>query len=91
MKLTAEEARALNPNIQVDQWVEKICLNIKEKAEKGGSSIRFPYELTEIRGGATPKGIVGKMVIMELAELGYKIDYHWEENQFVDAYISVSW
>lgn len=91
--ITAQEARDLHPEREVAVWLERIGQRIKADAQKGITSIRFPYELTEIRGegGVAPKAGAGALIVERLKALGYRIKDHWEAAQFVDAYLTIEW
>ena len=90
---TAQEARNMHPDRAVNEWLEKIGKSISEQAQAGRTSVRIPYDLTEVRGegSVAPKGNVGHLVAAKLVESGYRIIDHWDCGQFVDAYLSIEW
>jgi hypothetical protein len=90
--IPAADARQMNPDAAVFRWIDEINTMIIGAATTGKTFIRVPYELTEIgNGGARWKGVVGARVHDLLKEAGYKLESHWEERQFVDAYITIKW
>lgn len=91
--LSAQQARDLMPDRQVEAWIGKIGETIRYAAMMGETSVRLPYDLTEIsgQGGVSPKGKVGEIVVERLRTLGYEVRSHWVEAQFVDAYFTVEW
>ena len=91
--ITAEEARKLSPESEVESWLAYLSNRIKDAATAGKTSIRFPYELTEIRveESVYPRQGTGKIVAQRLVDAGFTLKDHWECLQFVDAYLTVEW
>ena len=91
--ITAAQARDMNPANAAEVHLQELFSRIEEAAKSGKSSIRLPYDLTEIRGegSVAPKGAVGSAVVKSLTELGYQIKDHWDCGQFVDAYLTIEW
>lgn len=91
--ITAAQARDLDPQKAAEVHLGKIFESIEAAAKGGKKFVRFPYELTEIRGeGSTcPKDGAGVAVAKSLLDLGYVIKDHWDCGQFVDAYLTVEW
>ncbi len=91
--ITADEARQLNPDNAANKHLDAIYDQIRVAAVSGKTSIRFPYELTSTpsQGAVVPLGAVGHRVAKTLESLGFKLVDHWDERQFVDAYITVEW
>ena len=92
--LTAAQARALDPANAASEWLHKISEQIKVAAQRGQTTTRLPYDLTEIRGegAVAPKGTVGALVVKTLEGLGYVVTSQWDcGGQFVDAHLLISW
>lgn len=93
MPITAAEARDLHPANAAEVHLRDIYDQIRTAAQAGKTSIRFPYALTDIRGdgSVSVKGATGQAVKDQLERLGYEIRDHWEDGQFVDAYLTIEW
>lgn len=88
--ISAKEARKISESVR-DKNADMIVLSemIKTAAEKGKTSIRVPYEMFSVSGSSATLKAEG--LVDELNSLGYRIESMYEELQFVDIWVEVSW
>lgn len=97
--LTAEEARKLMPKNKIAVLLEEVLNGIRAAAEMDKHECRLSGLLSDkdrfewirqyVYVGKND-GVAGKL-IKELHDLGYKVRTLYEERQFVDMDIIVSW
>ena len=98
---TAQQMRALSPEIVVDNILSEFEKTAVEASKSGRTSIRL-YQIIERAGGSASNEVhmyvyerkpsdLMKKVEARLVEAGYKVSALYEERQFVDMDIVVSW
>lgn len=87
--LTAQEARELNPNgtSELERQL-KIVESLIETAAKAG---RAHIRLGDAFWSNPHRTPAWKCAAFTLRNLGYKVEFHYDERQFVDTYTTVSW
>lgn len=92
-RLTAAQARDLDPESLVDVWLDKIDIMIDGAARQGRKFIRLPEELTRRGGGGEAALVVGigEAVAKSLEHRGFTVRGHYDQGQFVDSYITIRW
>lgn len=88
--ISAKEARKISESVR-DKNADMAVLGemIKVAAEKGKTSIRVPYVMFTVNGSSATLKAEG--LVDELNSLGYRIESVYEELQFVDIWVEVSW
>ena len=91
MLITAEEAKELAGG-SVDEHLEAISKLIREEAIKKKAFVIIratPY--ADWMYSTQKKDSIADLVIRELIKVGYKVTLHYEEHQFVDMGLKISW
>ena len=88
--LTAQEARELNPDVtsELDRQLKIVESLIETAAKAGKDHIRLGDAFWS-KAFAQPDA--WKCAAFTLRNLGYKVEFHYDERQFVDTYTTVSW
>lgn len=88
--ISAKEARKISESVR-DKNADMAILSelIEAAAKKGKTSVRVPYEMFTVNGCSATLKAEG--LVDELNLLGYKIESMYEELQFVDVWVEVSW
>ncbi len=93
--ITAQEARAMNPNNKVEEILKDIEQRIKSIAPLGDTMLRvrdYGFGDSAWYGQLVPPGYdVQTKVIKTLNGLGFKATVKCEEKQFVDIYLEICW
>lgn len=93
--ITAQEARNLNPSVEVEKILSQIEVLITDAAMAGKDSIRvraFGFGDSAWYGSSNPKGFAVQVaVINRLRELGFGASIGVEERQFADIYLEITW
>lgn len=87
--ITAEEARKLDPAIQLEADLELLDKLIREAAEDGKTKIRIPYNMCVFDGWSAK--FKSPLLENTLVKAGYKLATKSENRQFVDLWIELSW
>lgn len=88
--ISAKEARKISDSIRDKNTDMAILSELIEAAAKNGkTSIRVPYEMFTVSGCSATLKAEG--LVDELNLLGYRIESMYEELQFVDIWVEVSW
>lgn len=95
-RITAKEARELAQLDKTEEILAKIYERIREAATRGDTSIRFAGNANEMGvyqfvGGKQPGTPLGRRVVDRLRADGYKVTTYYEELQFVDLGLVISW
>lgn len=92
-RITAAQARDLDPESQVDVWLDKIDNMIDGAARQGRKFVRVPEELTRRGGGGEAMLVagVGEAVAKSLEHRGFRVRDHYDQGQFVDSYLTINW
>lgn len=100
---TAAEMRALNPKFITDAILKEVENKIEEMARTGQTSLRFsiatshPNRFKMINNWVyapvvdSPEGVMMASIVRELEAAGYTVKAHYEDRQFVDIDIIISW
>lgn len=88
--ISAKEARQTSEAVQ-DKYADMLVLDvlIQSAAMKGDTWIRVPYEMVNVKGYSAVFKADG--LADELHDLGYTLESMYEELQFVDIWMKVSW
>lgn len=92
MLITAKEARALS-GPTVDEHLARLSKTIETAAREGKQFVIIrsePYDRWLYNGNPSGNSIEGK-VITALTLAGYKVGFFYEERQFVDMGLKISW
>ena len=88
MKITAAEARELSgPTPQ--ERVDAVYPLIREAAEKGQRSIRIGVDFWAHEGYSGTAAYRDAVRLLEAD--GYRVEFYYEERQFVDMGTEISW
>lgn len=87
--ITADEARALNPQHARDAYLTQLGFMIEEAAKAGSFSLRVPYVMCEANGYDAKFKAPG--IEEALVEAGFLVQARSEECQFVDVWLEISW
>ena len=95
-ELTAAKARLLMPVNQLAAWVSEVEPLIERAAKKNLASIRVPFHITKTwpcDSVTVPRLDVspGKDFAEHFRQAGFVVKDHYEDRQFVDAAIVISW
>ncbi len=87
--ISAHEARNLNRTLAIEVDLKVIDGIVRAAASAGLFNARMPYDLVFVQGyGAAFKN---QCVEDRLIELGYSVNIQYEEGQFVDVWLEISW
>lgn len=87
--ITADEARALNPQHTRDAYLTQLGFMIEEAAKAGAFELRVPYAMVETNGYSVKFKVPG--VEEALVEAGYLVGPRSDDRQFVDVWLEISW
>lgn len=87
-KFTAEDARKL-AGPSVDDHVEEALKVIKEQAEKKQHTATLHSDFWTRGGYSRTEG--WKLACKKLTDLGFDVEFFYEERQFVNMYTLVKW
>lgn len=94
MRITAEQARKLAGKT-VDEKVDDLLVEIENSAKQGKRQLRTSWEYSGdedlwVRGGydETDEWKAAKKI---LTDLGYTVEFYYNELQFVDMYTLIKW
>lgn len=94
MRITAEQARKLAGKT-VDEKVDDLLVEIENSAKQGKRQLRTSWEYSGdedlwVRGGydKTDEWKAAKKI---LTDLGYTVEFYYNELQFVDMYTLIKW
>lgn len=91
--ISAKEARELS-NVGADEILKKIEDKIKYSCESKETQITLrsePFGYWGYHLDTNDIDPLGKKVVQELRELGYKVSSYYEAKQFVDVALVISW
>lgn len=90
--LTAQEARNLMPQYNLDLVMETIMAQIRAAAERDERSIQFrgaDFGSSDLYMGKP--NVLQQIIIDTLKDLGYIAAVRAEQKQFVDIYLNIAW